>query len=125
MRRYSLFLLALGLAGCGKHDDAGTEVARAPSHSGDVWETDKVSERKDAPATVLAFVNGLQAVVVDGSDVYAGNTRLSTTEDTAGARVVALSNGLSATLVPAGDGLELRFTSGEHVAMRKQTRRGK
>jgi hypothetical protein len=117
--------MALGLAGCSTRGDAGTEVARAPSHSGDVWETDKATDRKEAPATVLAFVNGLQTVVVDGSDVYAGNTRLSTTEDTAGARVVALSNGLAASLVPAGDGLELRFTSGEHVAMRKQTRRGK
>jgi hypothetical protein len=125
MRRNWLFLMALGLAGCGKHGDAGTEVARAPSRSGDVWETDKASDRKEAPATVLAFVNGLHTVVLDGADVYAGNTRLSTTEDTAGGRVIALSNGLAASLVPAGDGLELRFTSGEHVPMRKQTRKGK
>jgi hypothetical protein len=125
MRKYWLFLLALGLAGCGKRGDAGTEVARTPSHSGDVWETDKASDRKEAPATVLAFVNGLHTVVLDGRDVYVGNSRLSATEDTAGGRVVALSNGLSASLVPAGDGLELRFTSGERVPMRKQTRRGK
>jgi hypothetical protein len=125
MRNHWMVLVALGVAACGKRSDAGTEVARAPSRSGDVWETDKTGDRKDAPATVLAFVNGLHTLVLDGSDVYAGNTRLSTTKDTAGGRMLALSNGLAATLVPAGDGLELRFTSGEHVAMRKQTRRGK
>ena len=125
MRNHWMVLMALGVAACGKHGDAGTEVARAPSRAGDVWETDKAGDRKEAPATVLAFVNGLQTLVLDGGDVYAGTTRLSTTEDTAGGRVLALSNGLTATLRPAGEGLELRFTSGEHVAMRKQTRRGK
>lgn len=126
MRRHWVFLLAIGLAGCGKHGDARSEAAAAPRHSGDVWETDKADDRKAAPATVLAFVNGLHTVVLDGNDVYAGTTRLSTTADTAGSgRVVTLSNGLSARLVPTGDAMELRFTSGESIPMRKQTRKGK
>ena len=126
MRKHWLWILALGVAGCGKHGDAGSEVARAPSRSGDVWETDKVGDRKAAAATVLAFVNGLHTVVIDGGDVYAGTTRLGTTADSAGAgRVVTLSNGLTARLIPAGNAMELHFSSGESVPMRKQTRAGK
>src|SRR5665213_2957307 len=125
MRKQWVWLLAIGAAGCGKHGDATAEAARAPSRSGDVWETENAADRKAAPATVLAFVNGLHTMVLDGSDVYAGTTRLSTTTDTAGGRVVALSNGLSARLVPAGDAMELRFASGESISMRKQTRKGK
>jgi hypothetical protein len=125
MRRHWVWMLAIGIVACGKNADAGGSVAKAPSHSGDVWEADKVSERKEAPATVIAFVNGLHTVVLDGSDVYAGSTRYSTSEDTAGGRDVALSNGLSARIFAAGDAMELRFSSGESVPLRKQTRRGK
>jgi hypothetical protein len=124
MRKHWVLMLGLAVVACGKNGDAAA-VAKAPSHSGDVWETDKASERKEAPATVLAFVNGLHTVVLDGSDVYAGTTRFSTSEDSSGARVVALSNGLSASIVEAGDAKELRFSSGERVPLRKQTRRGK
>lgn len=125
MRRHWVFLLAIGAAACGKHGDGEASVEKAPSHAGDVWEVDRASDRKAAPATVLAFVNGLHTVVIDGSDVYAGTTRLSTTPDSSGGRAVALSNGLAASLVPGGDGIELRFTSGERVPMRKQARKGK
>ncbi|HEV7702809.1 MAG TPA: hypothetical protein VGO46_00900 [Gemmatimonadaceae bacterium] len=124
MRRHWVWMLAIGVVACGKGGD-GAAVAKAPSHSGDVWETDKVGDRKEAPATVLAFVNGLHTVVLDGGDVYAGTTRYNTSEDSAGGRVVALSNGLSASIVEAGDAKELRFSSGERVPLRKQTRRGK
>ncbi len=126
MRKHWPVILVLGAAGCGKHGDSTAEAARAPSHSGDVWETDKAQDRKAAPATVLAFVNGLHTVVVDGDDIYAGTTRLTTTKDSAGdGRVVALSNGLGARLVPAGDAMELRFSSGERLHMRRPSRRGK
>jgi hypothetical protein len=125
MRRQWMCVLAIGIVACGKHGDAAGSVAKAPSHSGDVWEVDKVSDRKEAPATVLAFVNGLHTVVLDGSDVYAGSTRYGTSADTGGGRIVALSNGLSARIVDAGDAMELRFSSGERVPLRKQTRRGK
>lgn len=124
MRKHVLILLAVVLAGCGKHGDAGTEVARAPSHSGDVWEADQLDDRQSAPATVIAFVNGLHVVVLDGSDVYAGTTRLSTRSDSGG-RALSLSNGLGARITPAGDAMELRFTSGERMTMRKQKRGGK
>jgi hypothetical protein len=120
-----MFLIAVGLAACGEHRGADSVVARAPSHSGDVWEIDKEGDRGQAPATVLAFVNGLHTVVLDGNDVYAGTTRLSTTSDSTGGREVSLANGLSAHLVPAGDGMELRFSSGERVPLRKQTRKGR
>mgnify|MGYP001546650084 FL=1 len=123
MRRHVLMILAVAVVGCGRHGDATAEVARAPSHSGDVWETDRTDDRATAPATVLAFVNGLHVVVLDGSDVYAGTTRLSTTADSDG-RMVTLSNGLGAHIAPAGDGMELRFTSGERVPLRRQQKRG-
>jgi hypothetical protein len=125
MWRHGLFLMAVGLTACGDHRGGDAAVARTPSHSGDVWETDQAGERRAAPATVLAFVNGLHTVVVDGNDVYAGTTRLSSTADSAGGRELSLANGLSAHLVPSGDGMELRFSSGESVPLRKQTRRGK
>jgi hypothetical protein len=120
-----VWVLAIGIVACGKHGDAGASVAKAPSHAGDVWETDKASDRKAAAATVLAFVNGLHTVVLDGNDVYAGTTRFSTSADTAGGRTLALSNGLSASIDPAGDAMELRFSSGERVPLRKQSRKGK
>jgi hypothetical protein len=125
MRRHWVWMLAIGAIACGKHGDSGASVAAAPSHAGDVWEADKASDRKTAPATVIAFVNGLHTVVVDGNDVYSGTTRLSTTEDSAGGRTVKLANGLAASFDPAGDGMELRFSSGEKVPMRKQQRRTK
>lgn len=124
MRTHTLILIGMVVTGCGRSGDAGGEVARPPGHSGDVWEADRLDERAAAPATVIAFVNGLHVVVLDGSDVYAGATRLSTTADSGG-RALALSNGLAAHIVPAGDAMELRFSSGERMTMRKQKRGGK
>lgn len=124
MPKHILILLVVVLAGCGTRGDAGTEVARAPSHSGEVWEADQLDDRQSAPATVIAFVNGLHVVVLDGSDVYAGTTRLATTADSGG-RALSLSNGLGARISPAGEGMELRFTTGERMRMRKQKRGGK
>jgi hypothetical protein len=125
MRRYGWVLMTLGVIGCGKHSGGDATVAKTPRSAGDVWETDKAADRQSAPATVLAFVNGLHTMVVDGNDVYAGTTRLGTTADSSGARVVVLGNGLTAQLAPAGEGMELRFSSGERVPLRKQARRGK
>lgn len=125
MRSFGLFVLAAGLAGCGDHRAGDAAVARAPSHGGQVWETDKASDRRAAPATLVAFVNGLHTIVLDGHDVYAGTTRLRASDDSAGALAVPLANGLSARLVSSGDAMELRFSSGESVPLRKQTRREK
>ena len=125
MRSFGLFMMAVGLAGCGEHRADEASVARAPSRGGEVWETDKASDRRAAPGTLVAFVNGLHTLVLDGHDVYAGTTRLHASDDSAGALAVPLSNGLSARLLSAGDAMELRFSSGETVALRKQTRSGK
>jgi hypothetical protein len=122
MRRYRWFLL-IAAAGCGSHSSGDATVAKAPSHAGAVWEADNAGDRKSAAATVLAFVNGLHAVVLDGNDVYAGTTRMSTRADSSGAREIVLANGLSAQLLPAGEGMELRFSSGERMPLRKQTRK--
>jgi len=124
MRIHVLMFIAIVVAGCGRNGDGGKEVARTPSHAGDVWEADKLEDAAAAPATVIAFVNGLHVVVLDGSDVYAGTTRLSTTSESGG-RALTLSNGLGAHIVPAGDAMELRFSSGERMTMRKQKRGGK
>lgn len=125
MRSFGLFVLAVGLAGCGEHGAGDAAVTRPPSRGGQVWETDKASDRRVAPATLVAFVNGLHTIVLDGHDVYAGNTRLHASDDSAGALAVPLANGLSARLVSSGDAMELRFSSGESVPLRKQTRREK
>jgi 2-methylcitrate dehydratase PrpD len=125
MRSFGLFVMAVGLVGCGEHRAGESAVARAPSHGGEVWETDKADDRRAAPATLVAFVNGLHTIVLDGHDVYAGSTRLHASDDSAGALAVPLSNGLSARLLQSGDTMELSFSSGESVALRKQTRRSK
>jgi hypothetical protein len=125
MRRYGWILMTVGVIGCGKHSGGDATVAKAPRSAGDVWETDKAADRQSAPATVLAFVNGLHTMVVDGSDVYAGTTRLSTATDSSGTRIIVLGNGLTAQLAPAGEEMELRFSSGERVPLRKQVRKGK
>jgi hypothetical protein len=125
MRSYGFFLIAAGLAACGDRQGGDVSVARAPSRSGQVWEADNAGDSRSASGTVVAFVNGLHTIVLDGHDVYAGTTRLSATTDSAGALAVSLSNGMSARLVPAGDAMEVRFSSGESVALRKQPRRAK
>ena len=125
MRSFWLLLLAVGRAACGEHRASDASVARAPSRGGEVWEADKAGDRRAAPGTLVAFVNGLHTIVLDGHDVYAGTTKLHASDDSAGALSVPLSNGLTARLLPAGDGMELRFSTGESVALRKQARRGK
>ena len=77
MRSFVLVLIAIGLVGCGNRGNHGAgeaAVARAPSRGGEVWETDKASDPRAAPATLVAFVNGLHTIVLDGHDVYAGTT---------------------------------------------------
>ena len=117
--------VALGLASCTQTTsrdtpEAGAPAVRVPARSGEVWEVDRPTDRATAPGAVLAFVTGLHVMIVDADQVFAGMTRLETTQGPAGARVVALGNGLSAEIMPAGDRLELRFSTGESIAMRKQ-----
>jgi hypothetical protein len=68
----------------------------------------------------LAYVNGLHVMVVDGNRAWAGMTRLEAESGVGGARTLHLDGGLTADLVNAGDGLELRFSTGERVPLRKR-----
>jgi len=119
IRTMPLFLAATALAACGHKDDA-TQATAAPSRAGQVWEADHAEDRANAPATLVAFVNGLHVVVLDGDDAYAGMTRLHATSGADGKRTIPLANGLGAELVPVGDVMELRFSSGESLPLRKQ-----
>jgi hypothetical protein len=58
--------------------------------------------------------------VLDGNEVFAGMTRFTTERGSDGGRSIKLANGLGAQLVPVGDSLELRFSTGETIPMHKQ-----
>jgi hypothetical protein len=73
---------------------------------------------------MLAFANGLHVMVIDGDNVYAGMKKLHLQPATDGGRMVDLGGGETARLVQSGDGLELHFSSGETVRLRKQDRNG-
>lgn len=120
----ALVLLACSLAACGSSEAGAAgderESARAPSSAGDVWEIDRPADRAGAQAAVLAYVHGLHVLVLDGNTVFSGTTRLKGERDAEGATVFTLAGGLTASLVPAADGMELRFSTGERVPMRKR-----
>lgn len=107
------------LLGCRGSRDAGSATP-PPAHSGVVWETDDAGNRATAAATMLAYANGLHVLVLDGDDVFAGMTRLHSTARSDGGRSIQLANGLAADLVPSDDAMELRFSSGETVRMKKR-----
>jgi hypothetical protein len=108
-------------AGCGRFGGSVSEAVSAPASSGEVWEIDRDAERQAMPGAVLAYVNGLHVVVLDGKEAYAGMTRLVAESRADGARAFKLPSGLEAVLSPSGpDQLQLRFSSGESVAMRKK-----
>jgi hypothetical protein len=111
------------VAGCGRGGDASSAATAAPASAGQVWEADRAEDRANAPATMLAFVNGLHVVVLDGNDAYAGMTRLRVAPAADGKRAIPLSNGLGAEIVPVGEVMELRFSSGETLPLRRQPER--
>ena len=116
---YLTVVLLATSAGCGK-SGGSAEVATAPATSGDVWQIDYEAERSAMPGAVLAYLHGLHVIVLDGKEAFAGMTRLEAESRPDGARVFKLAGGLQATLAPVGqDRLELSFSSGETVAMRK------
>ncbi len=115
-------ILVLAASGCDKAGTSGTEVSTAPSRAGEVWEIDRVADRAAAPAAVAAYVNGLHVMVLDGDDAYAGMTRLRATAGGNGARVLKLASGGEVQLASAGDAIELRFSGGESIPLRKQQR---
>lgn len=114
-----VLLVLLSNWGCGKK--GSQEAASVPTRSGEVWEVDSSAGRAAMPGATLAYVNGLHVMVIDGDEVYAGMTRLKAQRRSGGARALKLSNGLEAEIVPAGEQrAELRFSSGEAVALRRR-----
>ena len=109
----ALALIVIPLSGCRKPADAAVPPARA----GEVWQLAAASERTDSPGALLAYINGLHVLVLDGDAVYAGTTHVRTTAR-AGGRAIALGNGVDALLIPAGPGkMDLRFSTGETAHM--------
>lgn len=108
-------------AACGRPDDASAhgEAVRAPARSGDVWEIARPTERADAGASLLAYVHGLHVLVLDGDQAYAGMTRLRGRRGDGGT-MLDLGGGLSATLLPAGDVMEISFSSGEKLSFQRR-----
>lgn len=110
-------------AACGGSEGSSEQAAAVPARAGDVWELDAPADRAAAPAALVAFVNGVHVIVVDGDDVYAGTEKLTAKPGDGGARRLRLPADSSAQLVSEGDALSVRFTSGESVRYRKQAPR--
>jgi hypothetical protein len=121
---YGLFISALlGVAGCDSEVESAGEVARAPTKAGEVWELDGSAGRERSPAAMLAYVNGLHVLVLDGNEAFAGMTRLRAEKGPDGHKTFRLADGLTAELAPAGDAMELRFSTGESISMRRRDAR--
>ncbi|MGC4051780.1 MAG: hypothetical protein QM757_20740 [Paludibaculum sp.] len=115
----ALVIALAGLSGCGRSGDSAG--VRAPARSGEVWELDRAAGRPDMPGAVLAYVNGLHLIVVDGNDIYAGMTPLRAEARSDGGRAIKLANGLEAVLTQDGpERMQLKFSSGEVIGMRKK-----
>ena len=108
---------ALVLSGCGGGGEPGAATA-PPSRAGQVWEVQASEDRAFIPGSIVAFVNGVHVMVVDGDTVFAGMTPLTTKTGSGGARTITFSSGLTADMVPSAQGAEMRFSSGERVPVR-------
>ena len=115
-RHLLIALSTLGLAACGGGGEAGGATA-PPSRSGEVWAVQNPDDRAAVAGSIVAFVNGVHVMVVDGDQIYAGMTELTTKAGAGGGRTIAFPSGLSADLLPSSQGAELRFSSGERVAV--------
>jgi hypothetical protein len=108
---------AVVLAGCGGGGEPGS-TAPPPARAGQVWEVQGAEDRAYLPGSIVAFVNGVHVMVVDGDRVYAGMTPLATTNGSNGAKTITFASGLTAEMVPSAQGAEMRFSSGERVPVR-------
>ena len=113
-------LLVIAATACERATTPDIAVA-VPRRSGDVWELDSVSSRATAAASLLAFVSGTHVLLVDGDATYAGMRVTAGGQAPDGAQPLALSSGIGATLAPRGDGMQLRFASGEVLSLRRRT----
>jgi hypothetical protein len=111
----------LATAACGSAD-TGTPgaVAAPPSGRGNVWEIQSPGERVTVAGSIVAFVNGVHVMVVDGERIYAGMTELPSKSSPNGGQTITFSSGLTADMVPSGQGAELRFSSGERVLVHER-----
>lgn len=112
------------LLGCGANSDQAPQASSVPRRAGEVWVLDSATSRSAAPASMLAYVNGLHVVVFDDGDVYAGTTRLRATRSADGAWELRLPGELEARLTPAGDAMGLAFSTGERIGMHKRQPNG-
>lgn len=118
---YGFFISVLVAgAGCDRGAESAEQVARAPAKAGEVWELDGAVGREGSPAAMLAYVNGLHVLVLDGDDAFAGMTRLRAEKGPDGNKTFKLADGLTAELAEAGDAMELRFSTGESIPMRRR-----
>jgi hypothetical protein len=121
LRLSAFTLIAIpGLAfvlGCG---GSTTATGGPPPRRGEVWAVEGPDDDASVPGTIVAFVNGLHVVVVDGDRVYAGMNELQAKPGTGSAKVVTFPSGLTADLTPSAQGMELRFSSGERVLAREK-----
>ena len=121
LRRHFLIALiaplTLWLAACGEGGEESGAVTAPPARSGEVWTVQSPDDRSAVAGSIVAFVNGVHVMVVDGQQIYAGMTELTTKDGAGGGRTIAFPSGLSADLVPTGQGAELRFSTGEKVAV--------
>jgi hypothetical protein len=108
---------AVILAGCDGGGEPGS-TAPPPARAGQVWEVQASEDRAYIPGSIVAFINGVHVMVVDGDRVHAGMTTLATKDGAGGAKTITFSSGLSAEMVPSADGAEMRFSSGERVPVR-------
>jgi hypothetical protein len=75
----AILLVSVGSAGC-RGVETGTPgaVASPPSRRGDIWEIQTPADRTSVPGSIVAFVNGVHVMVVDGDQIYAGMTTVAT-----------------------------------------------
>lgn len=112
-----LCLTACGGGGGGAGAGAAESAAPPPARGGEVWAVQNPDDRAATAGAIVAFVNGIHVMVVDDEQIYAGMTELTAKSGAGGGRTIAFPSGLSADLVPAGQGAELRFSTGERVAV--------
>jgi len=118
---WAILLGSVASVACGGADK-GTPgaVAAPPSRSGDIWEIQTPADRTSVPGSIVAFVNGVHVMVVDGDQIYAGMTTLAAKSGSNGGRTITFPSGLTADLVSSGQGAELRFSSGERVMVHER-----
>ena len=118
IRPFVIATSMLWLTACGGGSGGeGGSVAAPPARSGEVWAVQNPDDRAATAGATVAFVNGIHVMVVDDDQIYAGMTELTTKESAGGGRTIAFPSGLSADLVPSGQNAELRFSTGERVAV--------